>query len=106
MTQEQASRGNRVQVNLRQGLMQEPISLKARLYIVGQDRLLKSDLQVLCFSLLVNIPGQRNLLRNKVFLLTSILVANPVLVNAAIGVLQCRAASAELQLSTLKEAVR
>lgn len=102
MPQERACRGNLIQVNLGQGLMEESVSLKARLYITRRDRLLKSDLQMLRFSLLVNISRQRNLLRNKVFLLASILVAKSVLVNAAIGVLQCRAASAELQLSTLE----
>lgn len=61
---------------------------------------------MLRFSLLVNVSGQRNLLRNKVFLLTSILVAKSVLVNAGVGVVQCPATGAELQLSTLKEAVR
>jgi hypothetical protein len=59
---------------------------------------------MLGFSLLVNIPAQRNLLPYKVFLLTGMLVAKSLLVNAVITVVKCAATVPGVPFSTMKEA--
>lgn len=84
--------------------MQEPVAGETWLYITRCIGFLKGNSQVVCFSLLVNISRQRNLPPREVFLLTSILVAKPVLVNAAADVVECHANSQTQILYTHKEA--
>lgn len=106
MAEECARRGDFVQVNLWQGQVQEPVLLEARIYITLRNSLIKGDSQMLCFPLLVNVFRQRNLPPHKVFLLTSMIVAKPVLVNAAMHVVECNAAGSTRNSLQLKEAVK